>query len=60
MMVENHIETWNSCQHNKQSNKKAYGKMPLVSALQNKDPWQMVHLIAAVPEKFAFRTKKQE
>jgi hypothetical protein len=29
-MVEKHIETCNSCQHNKQSNKKAYGKMLLV------------------------------
>jgi hypothetical protein len=47
--VENHVDTCNSCQRNKHTNKKAYGKVPLVPALRNKEPWQTVHVDCGGP-----------
>jgi hypothetical protein len=47
--VGNHVDTCNSCQRNKHTNKKAYGKLPRVPALQNKEPWQTVHVDCGGP-----------
>ena len=53
-MVEKHVATCDSCQRNKQSNKKQYGKLPLVSALRNKNPWERVHVDCGGPWKIRF------
>ena len=47
--VGNHGGTCNSCQRNKHTNKKAYGKLPLVLALRRKEPWQTVHVNCGGP-----------
>ncbi len=46
---KNHVDTCDSCQRNKHTNKKAYGKLPLVPALRNKEPWQTVHVDCGGP-----------
>jgi hypothetical protein len=48
-MVENHVATCDSCQRNKVSNKKQYGKLPLVPALRNKEPWEKIQVDCAGP-----------
>jgi hypothetical protein len=50
-MVEKHISTCDSCQRNKRTNKKAYGKIPLTSALRDKQPWEVVHVDCCGPWK---------
>ncbi len=47
--VVDHVDTCNSCQRNKHTNKKAYRKLPLVPALRNKEPWQTVHVDCGGP-----------
>ena len=47
--VGNHVDTCDSCQRNKHTKKKAYGKLPLVPALRNKEPWQTVHVDCGGP-----------
>ena len=51
---QKHIDTCDSCQCNKLLNKKAYDKITLVPALQNKDPWKKVHLDCCSPWKICF------
>lgn len=48
-MVEEHIASCDSCQRNKQSNKKQYGKLPLVPALRNREPWEKVQVDCCGP-----------
>ena len=47
--VGNHVDTCDSCQRNKHTNKKAYEKLPLVLALRNKEPRQTVHIDCGGP-----------
>ncbi len=44
MMVKKHVSTCDSCQCNKQTNKQAFGKFPLTSALCDKNPWEVVRI----------------
>lgn len=55
--VANHVDTCDSCQCNKHSNKKAYGKLPLVSSLRNKEPWQTVHVDCGGPWTIRYQHK---
>ena len=48
-MVEKHVASCDSCQCNKQSNKKPYGKIPLTPALRNKGPWEKVQVDCCGP-----------
>jgi hypothetical protein len=57
-MVEKHVETCDSCRRNKQSNKKQYGKLPLVPALQNKNPWEKVHVDCGGPWKIRYSNEE--
>ena len=57
-MIEKHMETCDSCQCNKQSNKKQYGKLPLVPALQNKNPWEKVHVDCGGPWKIRYTNEE--
>ena len=50
-MVKKHILTCASCQRNKCMNKKVYGKIPLTSALRDKQPWEVVHINCCGPWK---------
>ncbi len=50
-MVKKHISTCDSCQRNKRTNKKAYGKIPLTSVLRDKQPWEVVHVDCCGPWK---------
>ena len=50
-MVEQHILSCDECQRNKNTNKKAYGHIPLTSALRDKDPWEVVHIDCCGPWK---------
>jgi hypothetical protein len=43
-IVEKFVTSCDSCQCNKQSNKKSYGKIPLVPALRDKIPWGIIHV----------------
>jgi transposase InsO family protein len=54
-MVEKHVSTCNSCQRNKASNKKQYGKLPLVPALRNKEPWEQVQVDCCGPWTIRYR-----
>ena len=56
--VADHVDTCNSCQRNKHTNKKAYGKLPLVPALRNKEPWQTVHVDCGGPWKIRFECEE--
>ncbi len=47
--VEDLIRSCDTCQRHKKSNKKAYGKLPLVSALHNKMPWECIHVDSIEP-----------
>jgi hypothetical protein len=47
--VEDLIRSCNNCQRHKKSNKKAYGKLPLVSALCDKMPWECIHVDSIGP-----------
>ncbi len=38
-----------TCQRNKITGKKAYGKIPLTPALRDKEPWQIVHIDCTGP-----------
>ncbi len=49
--VEEIVRSCDTCQRHKQSNKKLYGKVPLVSALCNKEPWESVHVDCIGPFK---------
>jgi hypothetical protein len=49
--VEEIIKSCGTCQRHKQSNKKLYGKLPLVSALRDKEPWECVHVDCISPFK---------
>ena len=57
-MVEKHVETCDSCKCNKQSNKKQYGKLPLVPALRNKNPWEKVHVDCGGPWKIRYTNEE--
>ena len=57
-MVEKHISTCDSCQQNKRTNKKAYGKIPLTSALRDKQPWEVVHVDCCGPWKIRWHDDK--
>ncbi len=57
-MVEKHVETCDSCQRNKQSNKKQYSKLPLVPALRNKNPWEKVHVDCGGPWKICYTNEE--
>jgi len=48
-MVESHVASCDSCQRNKHSNKKSYGKIPITPALRNKNPWEKVQLDCCGP-----------
>jgi hypothetical protein len=49
--VKEIIKSCDRCQKHRQSNKKRYGKVPLVSALRNKEPWECVHVDCICPFK---------
>jgi hypothetical protein len=48
-MVEAHVASCDSCQRNKHSNKKSYGKIPLNPALRNRNPWEKVQVDCCGP-----------
>jgi hypothetical protein len=48
-MVEKHVTSCDNCQRNKNTNKKAYGKIPLTSLLRDKNPWEVVHINCCSP-----------
>lgn len=50
-MVEKHVTSCNSCQRNKQSNKKQYGKLPLIPAMHNRNPWEKIQVNCCGPWK---------
>jgi hypothetical protein len=50
-MVEEIIKSCGTCQRHKQSNKKLYGKLPLVSALRDKEPLECIHVDCIGPFK---------
>ena len=54
-MVEAYVATCDSCQRNKQSNKKAFQKIPLTPALRNKHPWEKVQVDCCGPWKIWYR-----
>jgi transposase InsO family protein len=58
LMVEKYINSWDSCQRNKTTNKKSYGKIPLVPALRDKNPWEVVHINCCGPWKVKWRDSK--
>jgi transposase InsO family protein len=45
------VRSWDTCQRHKQSNKKLYGKVPLVSALRDKESWESIHVDCIGPFK---------
>jgi hypothetical protein len=51
MMVEKYVSSCDSCQRNKTTNKKSYGKIPLVPALRDKNPWEVIHVNCCGPWK---------
>jgi hypothetical protein len=50
-MVEQHVLSCDSCQRNKSTNKKSYGKIPLTPAPCDKNPWEIVHVDCCCPWK---------
>ncbi len=54
-MVEKYVNSCDSCQRNKMTTKKSYGKILLVPALRNKDPWEVVHIDCCGPWKVKWR-----
>ena len=56
-MVEKHVESCDNCQRNKLSNKKPYGKLPLVLALRNKQPWEKVQVDCCGPWKIRYNNE---
>ena len=58
--VERHISMCDSCQHNKISNKKAYGKIPLTSALRDNQPWERIHLDCCGPWTIRYQDKNTD
>ncbi len=50
-MVEQQVLSCDSCQRNKSTNKKSYGKIPLTPALHDKNPWEIVHVDCCGPWK---------
>ncbi len=50
-MVEKYVNSCDSCQRNKTTNKKPYGKIPLVPALCDKNPWEVIHIDCCGPWK---------
>jgi hypothetical protein len=49
--VEEIVKSCDTCQRQKQSNKKLYGKVPLVSAVHDKEPWECIHVDCIGPFK---------
>ncbi len=56
-MVEKHMKTCDNCQCNINTNKKAYGKILLTSALRNKNQWETVHLDCCGPWTIRYHNK---
>jgi hypothetical protein len=57
-MVKKHITTCDNCQRNKTTNKKAYGKIPLTSALHDNHPWERIHIDCCGPWKINHENKE--
>ncbi len=49
--VKEIVKSCGTYQRHKQSNKKLYGKLPLVSALRDKEPWECIHVDCIGPFK---------
>ena len=53
-----HITTCDNCQRNKTTNKKAYDKIPLTSALCDNHPWEQIHINCCGPWKIRYENKE--
>jgi hypothetical protein len=57
-MVEKHVLSCDSCQCNKTTNKKSYGKIPFTSALRDRHPWEIIHVDCCGPWKIRWHDEE--